>query len=127
MTAKELQALTDQEFKFVAFDSDNNVKFAVPIPGVNAWNFKTEKEAQEFIWDDEEITACLNAWERYVKTLLNRKSRARKTEKFRVSMDADTKKRLITYAGEQRKSVSQLVTDWIWSQPSKKSAAGSQQ
>lgn len=36
MTIEELQELNGQEFKFVALDKDDNIKFAVPIPGVDA-------------------------------------------------------------------------------------------
>ncbi|NBI84087.1 hypothetical protein D3Z48_18885, partial [Clostridiaceae bacterium] len=58
MTIEELQELTGQEFKFVALDKDDNIKFAVPIPGVDAWQFSTEEQIQDFIWDPEEIEAC---------------------------------------------------------------------
>jgi len=32
-------------------------------------------------------------------------------------MDLETKNRLAFYAGKQRKSVSQLITEWVWNQP----------
>lgn len=69
MTIEELQELTSQEFKFVALDKDDNVKFAVPIPGVDAWQFSVEEEIRDFIWDSDEIEACEEAWEAYIQRL----------------------------------------------------------
>jgi len=78
MTIEELQAATDQEFKFIALDKDDNIKFAVPIPGEKAWQFDSEQEAESFLWDSEEIEACEEAWEKYIKTLTGKKNRTRK-------------------------------------------------
>lgn len=50
-----------------------------------------------------------------------------RTASIKLSMDSDTKCRLTAYAGEQRKSVSQLITDWIWSQPVKTEAKGKEE
>ncbi len=122
MTVMELRRLTDRKFKFIALDSEDNIMFAVPIPGVSAWRFKSEAEAQAFLWDDEEITACSNAWDKYVKALSCSKNRPRKTERTKLCMDNATKTRLLACAEEQHKSVSQLVTDWIWSHPIKADA-----
>lgn len=69
MTIEELQELTGQEFKFVALDKDDNIKFAVPIPGVDAWQFSTEEQIQDFIWDPEETEACEEAWDAYIQRL----------------------------------------------------------
>lgn len=46
-----------------------------------------------------------------------------RTDSIRLSMDADTKARLQAYAAQNRKSVSQLVIDWIWAQPVKGDSA----
>lgn len=110
MTATELQALTDQDFKLMAMDDDDNIMFAVPIPGVDAWQFDSQQEAAAFLWDDEEITAALDQWAKYVATLPNKK---RTIFKFRT--DSETKDRLMTCAKEQHKTASQLLTEWIWS------------
>lgn len=40
-------------------------------------------------------------------------------ESMRLSMDPQTKQRLQAYAAQLHTSVSQMVTDWIWSQPVK--------
>lgn len=69
MTIEELQELTSQEFKFVALDKDDNVKFAVPIPGVDAWQFSAEEQIRDFIWDSDEIEACEEAWAAYIQRL----------------------------------------------------------
>jgi len=42
-----------------------------------------------------------------------------RTASIKVCMDYITKIRLVTCAQEQHKTVSQLVTDWIWSYPIK--------
>lgn len=47
-----------------------------------------------------------------------------KNTNIRLSMDPETKARLQAYAAQQRKSVSQLITDWIWAQPVKSDANG---
>lgn len=66
MTIAELQALTGREFRFIALDDKNTIMFAVPIPGVDTWNFRA---GETLTWDDEEITARRKAWEEYVNTL----------------------------------------------------------
>lgn len=38
-----------------------------------------------------------------------------RTESIRLSMDPETKTRLQKYADQKRRSVSQLIIDWIWS------------
>lgn len=38
-------------------------------------------------------------------------------EMMTISLTPDTKARLKAFAEQNRKSVSQAVTDWIWSQP----------
>jgi len=122
MTLLELRRLTDRKFNFIALDLKDNIMFAVPIPGVNAWRFKSEAEAQAFVWDDEEITACSDAWDKYIKILSSRKNRPRKTIITKLCMDDATKTRLLACAEKQHKSVSQLVTDWIWNHPIKADA-----
>ena len=37
-------------------------------------------------------------------------------EMMTISLSPDTKERLKKYAEQNRKSVSQAITDWIWSQ-----------
>lgn len=125
MTIPEFQVLSQQEFQFIGLDKDDNVMFAIPIPGVKAWRFEREEDLQSFIWDDEEITAARDAWETYMGSLAQKAKRGRprlsstpRTE-IKICMDADTKSRLQFCAHEQRKSVSQLVTDWVWSHTSK--------
>lgn len=41
-----------------------------------------------------------------------------------ISIDPETKDRLKLYAQQNRKTVSQAITDWIWAQPVKESADG---
>ena len=36
--------------------------------------------------------------------------------KLNLSLEPDTKERLEDYAAEKHTTISQLVTDWIWSQ-----------
>ena len=38
-----------------------------------------------------------------------------KTASIKISMDPETRERLSAYSQERRCSVSQLVTEWIWS------------
>ncbi len=38
-------------------------------------------------------------------------------EMMTISLTPDTKARLKAYAEQNRKSVSQAITDWIWAQP----------
>lgn len=38
-------------------------------------------------------------------------------EMMTISLSPDTKQRLKAYAKQNRKSVSQAITDWIWHQP----------
>lgn len=45
-------------------------------------------------------------------------------EMMTVSLTPDTKNRLKKYAEEAHKSVSQAITDWIWTQPLKSDANG---
>ena len=45
-----------------------------------------------------------------------------RTSSIRLCMDPETKIRLKNCAAEQRKPVSQLIIDWIWSQPIKADA-----
>lgn len=45
-------------------------------------------------------------------------------EMMTISLSPDTKERLKKYAEESRKSVSQAITDWIWTQPLKTDADG---
>lgn len=122
MTTTELKALTNQKFDFMALDKDGNIKFATPVPGVAAWKFASEEDAQAFIWDSEEIEACEAAWEKYVRALSVRKRRKQKTVVIKVSMDYATKDRLAICAEEQHKKPSQMIVDWIWDHPIKAEA-----
>ena len=45
-------------------------------------------------------------------------------EMMTISLSPDTKERLKKYAEESRKSVSQAITDWIWTQPLKSETTG---
>ena len=45
-------------------------------------------------------------------------------EMMTISLSPDTKERLKKYAEESRKSVSQAITDWIWTQPLKSDGNG---
>lgn len=47
--------------------------------------------------------------------------------KFNLSLDTDTAERLKQYAWEQHKTVSALVTDWIWKQKVKNDQIRGQQ
>lgn len=39
--------------------------------------------------------------------------------RMNISISEDTRERLQTYAAEHHTTVSQAITDWIWSQPLK--------
>lgn len=45
-------------------------------------------------------------------------------EMMTISLSPDTKERLKKFAEENRKSVSQAITDWIWAQPLKSDKNG---
>lgn len=45
-------------------------------------------------------------------------------EMMTISLTPDTKERLKKYAEESHKSVSQTITDWIWTQPLKSETTG---
>lgn len=51
----------------------------------------------------------------------------RNREMMTISLSPDTKKRLKAYAEQTRRSVSQAITDWIWSQPVKEDDPGAKE
>ncbi len=45
-------------------------------------------------------------------------------EMMNISLSPDTKQRLKLYAIRTHRSVSQVITDWIWNQPMKEDNTG---